>query len=141
MIAIFIFYDKAFGLKQMLSFSKDLKHCDVVTYDGKDFIMTYSYHGGVRSKKIYSKNSDQLIKTLKKSMPNISAIVSVEIDIDENKMFSPIFINSCNEIARIHGEVKVGMSFNPAHLYYLLHKKDGERNFVIRNTWRKKNER
>jgi hypothetical protein len=137
MIAIFLFYNEAFGVQRKFTFSKDLKHCNILTYDGKDFILTWMDATGIRSKTMQINRIERFFEGLQKQMDNVSSIVSVLVDSRETKPWVPLVLNSCNEVCRLVSGIDIGPTLNAAHLHYTLHRLDKQRNFKIDYSWRR----
>ena len=136
MIAVFIFYSKATGIQSNLAFSKEFKHCNVITFDGQDWIMLDFDRTGLLTRKIYCKDGRQLIKSLP-VCKDISATISVNIDQRQKVAWKPFWVRSCNEISRYATGVAIGFTFNPLHLYKKLLKFNGRRNYQLLSHWRR----
>src|SRR5580700_8668712 len=64
LIAVFIFYKIASGVQAKLAFNADFKHCNVITYDGSDWIMLDFDQSGLLTRKIKCENGSKLVKSL-----------------------------------------------------------------------------
>lgn len=136
-IAVFIFYSKAQGAQAKLAFSEEFKHCNIITFDGKDWIMLDFDRTGLLTRKINCKDGQSLIRNLP-IVPDISAIISVSIKERKKVMWKPFWVRSCNEICRYASGIDVGFTFNPVHLYSKLIKYRGKRNYEMLSAWRRK---
>jgi hypothetical protein len=137
MIAVFLFYDIANGIQSKLSFSKQFKHCNIITFDGRDWIALDFDRTGLVMRKIYCKDGAQLLRNIR-VIQSITAIVSVDIAQKKRFMWSPWWVRSCNEVCRYTAGVDIGWSFNPIHLYKKLLKYRHKRNYEILSHWRRK---
>lgn len=137
MIAIFLFYNKTYGIQNWLSFNKNLKHCNVITYDGRDWVMTSFNNLGINNRVVKINNSEGLIKRMKTFSDNMSAIVVANIKERKVNRWFPFGINSCNEICRISSGIDCGLTLNVAHFYHKLIMLDGLTNYEIDYFWRK----
>ena len=137
MIVTFFFYDKNYGLNKHLAFSRDIKHCNVVTYDGSDFVLTYFNHKGIINKVIKQDQMSDIINKKISLDKHVSAIVSVWVETRKKRMWSPLILRTCNEISRLVSGVAMGPTFNAKHLYNKLNKLDKKRNFIIDYSWRR----
>lgn len=141
MISVFLFYNKAYGLKEKFTFSDDLKHCNILIFDGKDYILTWIGSNGIKSRVMNIDSLIDYLENIKKKMNSISAIIVTTVNdakLHKNYLLS---INSCNEVSKRHGCVDIGLTLNPCHLYNLLHFLNQKRNFKIQYSWRRKDER
>jgi len=137
MIAVFIFYSKASGVQARLAFSKEFKHCNIITFDGQDWIMLDFDRSGFLTRKIYCQNGEQLIRSLH-IIKDISAIISVNVEDRHKVRWKPYLVRSCNEICRYTAGVNVGLTFNPIHLYSKLLRLRRKRNYEVLSVWRRK---
>lgn len=137
LIAIFIFYNKATGGQARLAFSEEFKHCNIVTYDGKDWIMLDFDRTGYLTRKIYCKNGESLIRNLP-VIPEVSATFTISVDERKKIWWKPFLARSCNEICRYASGVDIGFTFNPAHLYRKLLKYRHKRNYEVLSVWRRR---
>lgn len=136
LIAVFIFYDKASGAQARLAFSKEFKHCNIITFDGKDWIALDFDRTGLLTRKINCKDGETLLRNLH-VVKEITAIVSVNVTERVKVMWKPWWVRSCNEICRYSSGVDVGFTFNPIHLYWKLLKYTGRRNYEVLTHWRR----
>lgn len=136
MIALFLFYDVSEGKQSRLSFSTEFKHCNVVTYNGKDWLLYKLESQGVRTKVLHVKSAPRFIKHLKAFKPLI-AMITVVINKPHHFVWRPCWIRSCNEFNRYVASVDIGLTFNPKHLYNKLIKCDRIRNYEIIQHWRR----
>jgi hypothetical protein len=137
MIATFVFYNKASGPQACLGFSREFKHCNVLTYDGDHTVMIEFVKQGIMPR-VYKTNDIIDICKRMRMLKSVSAIVTVHIDGRPVTAWTPLWIKSCNELNRYVSGVDVGMTFNPKHLYKKLLKYDGSSNFKIDYHWRRK---
>lgn len=138
LIAVFIFYDKANGVQSSLSFSETFKHCNIITYDGKDWVMLDFDRTGFLTRTIHCKDGEQLVRNLH-IIKEISAIVSVDVKERVKIAWKPFMVRSCNEICRYTAGIDIGFTFNPIHLYSKLLKYRHTSNYEVISAWRRKN--
>jgi hypothetical protein len=138
LIALFLFYERATGPQAILSFSREFKHCNIITFDGRDWIMLDFDRSGLITRKINCKNGQQLIRNIR-VIQSISAIISVALKERKKVMWKPFWGRSCNEICRYAAGIDIGLTFNPRHLYSKLLKYSNKRNYEILSVWRRKN--
>lgn len=136
LIAIFVFYKIANGIQAALAFSDEFKHCNVITYDGQDWIMIDFDRTGIITRKIYCLNGEQLVRNLR-ILKDISAIVTISINARKKVSWKPWWVRSCNEISRYASGIDVGFTFNPIHLYSKLLKYRRKRNYEVLSAWRR----
>jgi hypothetical protein len=136
LIAIIIFYNKSHGIQAKLAFSNELRHCNVVTFDGNHWIAMDFTKEGLITRCVKVKDSIKFIHHLK-SIPEATAILSVNINERHKVMWKPWLVRSCNEICRYATGVDTGWTFNPRHLYSKLIKYDSRRNYQILTHWRR----
>ena len=127
-IAVFIFYNIANGAQSKLSFSQEFKHCNIITYDGRDWIMLDFDRTGFLTRKIYCRDGDQLIRSLH-VIQDVTAVISVNIKERVKVIWKPWLARSCNEICRYTAGIDIGFTFNPVHLYGKLLKYRIRRNY------------
>lgn len=137
MIAIFLFYNESYGIQNKISFSKDLKHCNMITYDGRDWVFTTLNKLGVYNRAVRVSKPETLLRRIKKLVPGISAIVVTYINERRVKSWFPLMINSCNEVLRVSSGIDCGITFNVAHFYKKLIMLDGLTNYNIDYSWRR----
>lgn len=135
-IAIFVFYNKSYGAQSKLSFSKDMKHCNVITFDGHHWIQFEFERTGFLTRKLHCKSGAKLIEKLP-TIKEVSRIIAVIVDDKHEFMWSPWMARSCNEFSRYAAGVNIGFTFNPAHLYKKLLKYTNVRNYKILCAWRR----
>ena len=133
----FMFYDKSFGPHKGLSFCKDIRHCSVIASDGTNYILTHLNSEGINSKKLNFKNIESFVKKMQSSVPSLTAVIIVDMDGRRKKLWSPIIINSCNEVSRLVSGIGVGPTLNANHFHYTITRLDGERNYKITYSWRR----
>ncbi len=136
LIAVFIFYSKASGVQARLAFSEEFKHCNIITFDGKDWIMLDFDRTGLLTRRIKCKSGKTLLRNLH-VVPEITAIMSVSIKDRKKTPWSPWWVRSCNEICRYASGIDIGFTFNPVHLYSKLIKYRHNRNYEVLSTWRR----
>lgn len=141
MKTIFLFYDKTYGVCDKLSFSKDLKHCNIITCDKNVCILTTLDKTGVSSKTIKIDNLSKFIRRLPSLMPELSSIIFTYVYNRTPRRWFPMRLNSCNEIARDASGIDLPVTFNVAHLHRCILKNSERSNYDIDYTWRRKNGR
>jgi hypothetical protein len=136
LLAVFIFYNVASGVQSRLAFSDEFKHCNIITCDGRDWVMLDFDRTGLLNRAIHCKGGDTLLKSLP-IIKEVTAIVTVCIKERAKFMWSPWWVRSCNEICRYAAGIDIGFTFNPIHLYYKLLKYRKGRNYEIISHWRR----
>lgn len=136
MIAVFIFYSVATGVQAKLAFSDEFKHCNIITYDGEDWILLDFDRTGLLTRKIKCESGSSLVRNLH-VIPKVSAIVSINVKDRIKLMWTPWWVRSCNEICRYASGADIGWTFNPVHLYKKLLKYRHSKNYEILSTWRR----
>ena len=136
MIAVFIFYSKATGIQASLAFSKEFRHCNIITYDGSDWIMLDFDRTGLLTRKINCVDGAQLVRNLH-VIKDITSIITVDIQDRAKIAWKPWWVRSCNEICRYASGVDIGFTFNPVHLYRKLLKYNLKRNYEVISAWRR----
>ncbi len=131
-----MFYNKANGVQASLAFSKDFKHCNVVTFDGKDWIVLDFDRTGLLTRKINVSNADRLLTSLH-VIREVTAVIAVSINARKKIRWKPFLIRSCNEICRYAAGIDIGLTFNPSHLHSKLLKYNNKKNYEIINAWRR----
>ena|SRR5579862_514877 len=137
--AVFVFYNKSHGKQSRLSFSKDLKHCNVIINEGKYWLMLMFERTGLHMRKIEGSDIQSLTRNLPK-LQHVSALISVKIEQRKKFMWSPWWARSCNEVCRYGAGIDIGFTFNPTHLYHKLLKYKRRRNYDIISHWRRADE-
>ena len=141
MIAVFLFYDKTHGIFNNLAFSKDLKHCNVIMYNGIDYLLTTIDKTGTSTKIVNITKLDQFLRVIKFTIPSLSSIICAHVEKRENKIWFPLAINSCNEVARKISGISLRPTINVQDLYAQIMKHDDTKNYKIDYEWRRKNGR
>ncbi len=136
LIAVFIFYKKATGVQARLAFSEEFKHCNIITYDGADWIMVDMDRTGLLTRKIKCKNVESLVRNLR-VVQDITATITVAVDNRHQIAWKPFWVRSCNEICRYASGVDIGFTFNPIHLYWKLLKCRNGKNYELLSAWRR----
>lgn len=136
MIAIFLFYNISNGPQSRLSFSKDYKHCNVITYDGKHWLLFEFDALGLHAKILKVKSFDALARGLP-LIPSLTSMIAVEIKSQRKYKWRPFLVRSCNEFNRYITNVDIGFTLNPRHLHGKLIKYNAKRNFDILRQWRR----
>jgi hypothetical protein len=136
LIAMFVFYSYSSGIQARLAFSKEFRHCNVITFDGRDWIVIDFDRTGLIARTIHCKGAESLLKTLP-IIKEVTAIVTVDIKERSKYRWSPWWVRSCNEICRYRAGIDLSFTFNPAHLYYKLLKDRRRRNYRILAHWRR----
>lgn len=136
MIAIFLFYNISNGVQAKLAFSKTLRHCNIITFDGQSWVNYEVDSYGVHTRVLEVCQAVSLIRGLK-TIKQLSAIITVWVETRTYLPWKPLWVRSCNEFNRYISAVDVGFTFNPRHLYSKLIKYDKKRNFEILQKWRR----
>ena len=136
-LAVFVFYKIANGAQARLAFSDEFKHCNVITYDGRDWIMLDFDRTGLLTRRLRCDNADRLLRSLR-VVQEVSAVVCVDIADRTKTMWKPWWVRSCNEVSRYACGINIGFTFNPIHLYRKLLKYNGKTNYEILSAWRRK---
>ncbi len=135
MIIIFCFYKRSSGIQAPLSFSKEFKHCNVITYDG-DVWLSYEFDSqGIKVRQVNTKSTKSLIHGLK-IIKCLIAMVVVYREHPFSVRWKPCIVRSCNEFDRYISSVNTGFTFNPKHLYNKLLSCNGS-NYEILCHWRR----
>lgn len=137
LIAVFIFYSKSSGVQARLAFSEEFRHCNIITFDGQDWVMLDFDKTGLLTRRIYCTEGTSLLRHLK-VIPEVSATVTVTVKERAIIGWKPWLVRSCNEICRYASGVDVGFTFNPIHLYWKLLKYRGKGNYEMLSHWRRK---
>src|ERR1700733_4908354 len=116
MIAVFIFYSKANGIQSKLAFSKEFKHCNIITFEGSDWILLDFDRTGLLTRRVKCQNGESLVRNLR-ILQDISAIITLDIGERVKIAWKPCWVRSCNEICRYASGADIGFTFNPLHLY------------------------
>lgn len=138
MIAFYMFYNHGEGKLNRLSFSKEFRHCNVITFDGSTWNQFTWSPNGIFVRRLSVINMDRLFSAIR-CIPSLTACVVVEINTPCVFKNSPFGVNSCNELSRYMTAIDVGMTFNPKHLYKKLLKYGKIRNYTILMEWRREN--
>lgn len=138
MIAIFLFYKFSSGIQARLAFSKTFKHCNIITYDGLNWVNYELDSYGLHTRVLEVKEGAHLIRGLK-VIKDLIAMVTVWIEKPVRFPWRPWWVRSCNELDRYVSAVDIGFTFNPRHLYSKLIKYDKIRNYEIIHKWRREN--
>lgn len=136
LIAVFIFYNISGGVQSRLSFSEEFKHCNVITFDGRDWLMLDFDRTGFNIRTVKCKDGARLIKNLS-IIKEVTAIISVSINERKKVAWKPYLVRSCNEISRYTAGIDLGFTFNPIHLYHKLLKYNRRRNYELLTHWRR----
>lgn len=135
MICFFCFYNVSTGIQARLAFSEEFKHCNIVTFDGEEWIATEFDLTGIHMRQIEAYKSSSLIRGLK-YISSLIGLVVVEVGEKASIPWKPYIVRSCNELDRYISGVDVGFTFNPKHLYNKLLKYHGT-NYEILYHWRR----
>ncbi len=135
-IAIFMFYDLAQGAQAKLSFSQVFRHCNVVVFDGAEWIMIEYRREGLVVRQMKVGKAERFLEHLS-AIPECTATISVSVTERKRFMWTPWLVRSCNEICRYATGVDIGWTFNPAHLYSKLIKFNHRSNYEILTHWRR----
>jgi hypothetical protein len=138
LIAIYLFYDKATG-KQSLYTTRGIKHCNVICFDGRDYILFETQPQGIGFRRILAKNTNSIIRNIKR-IESIIEIICVHISEKKTIKWFPFWIRSCNEVCRFFSGIDTGLTLNPTHLIKKLLKYNNKRNYEILYQWSRSNE-
>lgn len=136
MIAIFLFFNISTGIQAKLAFSNTYRHCNIITFDGYNWVSYELDSYGVHTRVLEVKDGWKLIRGLKHIQPLIS-MVTVWVEKRARFRWSPWWVRSCNEYDRYISAVDIGFTFNPTHLFTKLLKYDKKRNYEILHLWRR----
>lgn len=136
MIAVFLFYNHGMGKLNRFSFSKDFKHCNVITYQGSTWNQVTWSPYGIHIRPVKVTSIDSFFRSLR-AIRTLTACVVVEIIKPHVFAFSPFGVHSCNELSRYTAGVNIGYTFNPRGLYKKLLKYDKIRNYTVLKDWRR----
>lgn len=135
LIAIFLFYDISSGKQAHLSFSDEFRHCNVIIFDGRDWIASDFTAEGIVNRVAKVSTGARFIEALKK-IPSLQAMVVTYIDKRHKTSWRPWWVRSCNEVCRYISSIKIGFTFNPRHLYNKL-LKCRKGNYEVISHWRR----
>lgn len=135
MICIFLFYDKGIGKPRKYAFGQ-YKHCNVICFDGRDFVIVELGSKGLMTRVIKSKSAVSIIKKIK-IIKTLAALVAVNITKEFKFAWSPLWLKSCNEVCRYAAGINIGMTIMPIHLHKKLLKLNNKRNFEIIYEWKR----
>lgn len=136
LIAVFIFYNVSSGIQERLAFSEEFKHCNIITFDGYDWIMLDFDRTGLLTRRIHCPDGGALLRNLH-VIKEVSAIVTVNVRERVRIGWKPFWVRSCNEICRYASGVDIGFTFNPVQLYKKLLKYRRRRNYEVLSHWRR----
>ena len=136
MIAVIVFYSMASGKQAALAFSNEFKHCNIITFDGSDWLMLDFDRTGFVMRRIKATSANALLRGMR-GLSYVSAIITLTIENPVKIKWKPWLIRSCNEFCRYTAGVDIGITFNPRHLYSKLLKYNG-RNYQVLTAWRRK---
>lgn len=136
MIAIFLFYSIANGKQSRMAFSKEFRHCNIITFDGAHWVQHDLDSYGIHTRVLKITNSPALLRALR-SMKFLTAMIIVSIDKRARTVWKPFWVRSCNEFNRQTSGIDVGLTLNPSHLYRNLLKYDKRRNYEVLGQWRR----
>ena len=135
MICFFCFYNISSGIQAKLSFSKTFKHCNIITCDGKTWLVTEFDSNGIHMHSINVNKSSSLIRGLK-YIDSLIGLIVVEVTKKSSIKWKPYIVRSCNELDRYISGVDIGFTFNPKHLYNKLLRFNGN-GYEILYHWRR----
>lgn len=138
MIAIYLFYDRGTG-KPSFYTTNGIKHCNVICFDGRDYIFFESQPQGIGFRRIVVKDTNSLLRNIKR-IQSLIGIICVYISERKNINWFPLWIRSCNEVCRYVSGVDTGLTLNPTHLIKKLLKYNNKRNYEILYQWSRLNE-
>lgn len=137
MICIFCFYNVSSGVQAKLAFSKEFKHCNIITFDGAYWLVTEFDLNGIHTRGVKVFSSASLLRGLK-YIDSLVAMIAVQVGERAQFKWKPYLVRSCNELDRYIAGIDIGFTFNPKHLYNKLLKHDGT-NYEILYQWRREN--
>lgn len=135
MICIFCFYNVSSGVQAKLAFSKEFKHCNVITFDGEVWLVHEFDMKGIHARKVHTLSANALLRGMK-HIESLIAMISVKVGERASITWKPYIVRSCNELDRYIAGVDIGFTFNPKHLYNKLLCKEGT-NYEILYHWRR----
>lgn len=125
------------GVQSNLSFSKEFRHCNVIAYEGDNWVLFELDNYGINHRVVKVTTDESLYRALK-TMDNITCIITAYVS-ERNRMpWKPWYVRSCNEFCRYVSAINIGFTFNPRHLYSKLLKHNKLTNYEIVQFWRKK---
>lgn len=136
MIAYFLFYNYSTGVQANLAFSKEFRHCNVITFDGENWVNVEFDATGILTRVLDVNDGWSLIRGLK-TIKVLTAMVVVDINERKKVAWKPFWVRSCNELDRYVAGIDLGFTFNPRHLYSKLLRYNGKRNYEILYAWRR----
>lgn len=134
-ICFFCFYNVSSGIQAKLAFSKDFKHCNIITFDGEMWLVHEFDMRGIHTRKVHAHSGASLLRGMK-HIESLVAIVAIQVNERVAIKWKPYIVRSCNELDRYIAGVDVGFTFNPKHLYNKLLSKEGA-NYEILYRWRR----
>lgn len=135
MIHFFCFYNQSSGVQARLAFSKEFKHCNIISFDGDIWLASEFDLEGIHSRRIDVPSGSSLIRGVK-YIDSLIALLVVDVQEKVSICWKPYIVRSCNEFDRYISGVDVGFTFNPKHLYNKLIKCNGI-NYDILYHWRR----
>lgn len=136
MLCFFLFYDKANGVQRHFAFGTPEKHCDLICYDGKTWLMFQFSSKGIEFVQIKVTTVTRLLEHLP-VIPELVQIVGIEVERKTCFPWKPFWVRSCNELCRYLSGIEIGFTLNPRHLLKKLLKYNGKRNFQVIYAWRR----
>lgn len=135
MICFFCFYNQSSGIQSSLSFHKDFKHCNLITFDGELWLAHEFDKSGMIVQRVNVYTASSLIRGLK-YVDSVIALVVVDVRERDSISWKPFLVRSCNELDRYISGVEIGFTFNPFHLYNKLLKCKSKK-FDVLYAWRR----
>lgn len=139
MIAIYLFYNESSGGKPLLYTTKDIKHCNVICFDGRDYVIFECQKMGIGFRKINSRSTLSLMRNIRR-IKSLTHMYAVHIKEPHELKWFPFWIRSCNELCRFVSGIDLGLTLNPTHLIKKLLKYNNKRNYEILYQWSRANE-
>lgn len=134
-IAIFIFYNTASGWQKIFNFSREFQHCKLITYDGQHMVFHSLNAAGMHTEVLRDVDVEKVIDKLKR-IPEVSAVVAVNIAKRAAHIWKPLLLRSCNEHVRLVTGIDTGWTLNPKSLYRKLVTKHSK-HYNLLTHWRR----
>lgn len=134
MICLILFYNKALGKQLKYTFDKELKHCNVICYQGDHYVLFEFSRKGIEYRIIDAPSLNSLIRNLR-IIKELINIVVVDVKEPAINKWRPLWIRSCNEFVRFLTGLHIGISFNPRHLLNKIVRYNDKRNYSITYNW------
>lgn len=133
MIFTFLFYEKSHG-KQLRYTLGRYKHCDMLSYDGRDTLYYHLGARGINVRTITQSSFKELLFNLSRS-PNLSAMITIERTKLSHLTWWPVMANSCAELCRKISGVDIGVCIFPSQLFRKLLVYNNCKNYEVIQHW------